>query len=75
VKLRPEGTKGFVPLKKRWVVERTNAWNGRCRRHSKDYERKPESSAAMIRLSNVHLMLRRLAPPIERIFGYRSQVA
>ncbi len=75
VKMRPEGTKGFVPLRKRWVVERTNAWNGRWRRHSKDYERKIESSAAMIQISNVHLMLRRLAPSAERKFGYRSQVA
>ena len=39
VKTRPEGAKGFTPLAKRWVVERTNAWNGRCRRNSKDYER------------------------------------
>ena len=48
VKTRPEGSKGFTPLEKRWVVERTNAWHGRYRRHSKDYERKPESSGAMI---------------------------
>ena len=39
VQTRPEGTKGFTPLEKRWVVERTNAWNGRPRRNSKDYER------------------------------------
>ncbi|MEX0643595.1 MAG: IS5 family transposase [Pirellulales bacterium] len=75
VKMRPEGTKGFVPLKKRWVVERTNAWNGRCRRHSKDYERTVASSTAMIRVSNVHLMLRRLAPAAERKFGYRARAA
>ena len=37
VKARPEGTQGFTPLTKRWVVERTNAWNGRYRRNSKDY--------------------------------------
>ena len=41
VKKRPAGSQGFTPLEKRWVVERTNAWNGRCRRHSKDYERRP----------------------------------
>ena len=35
------GGAGFTPLEKRWVVERTNAWNGRCRRNSKDYERHP----------------------------------
>jgi putative transposase len=33
VKTRPEGTKGFTPREKRWVVERTNAWHGRSRRH------------------------------------------
>jgi len=75
VKMRPEGTKGFTPLKKRWVVERTNAWNGRCRRHSKDYERTVESSAAMIQVSNSHLMLRRLAPSADRKFGYRARAA
>jgi putative transposase len=33
---RPPGAKGFVLLPKRWVVERTFAWLGRCRRHSRD---------------------------------------
>ena len=62
VKTRPEGAKGFTPLEKRWVVERTNTWNGRYRRNSKDYERKPASSPAMIHMSPIHLMLNRLAP-------------
>ena len=75
VKTRPEGSKGFTPLEKRWVVERTNAWNGRSRRHSKDYERKPESSAAMIYLSNIHLMLRRLTSHSRPEFHYRSVTA
>ena len=70
VSTRPEGTKGFTPLRKRWVVERTNAWNGRSRRNSKDYERRVESSAAMIQISNVHLMLRRLAPVAQPKFNY-----
>jgi putative transposase len=72
VKTRPEGTRGFTPLKKRWVVERTNAWNGRCRRHSKDYERRIESSAAMIQISNIHLMLRRLSPVSRPAFHYQA---
>jgi len=72
VNARPEGTKGFLPVRKRWVVERTNAWNGRARRNSKDYERKPESAAAMIHLSNIHLMLRKLAPSTQREFRYDS---
>jgi putative transposase len=62
IRLRPEGAKGFVPLPKRWVVERTFAWFGRSRRLSKDYERTTTSSAAMVRISCVHGMLRKLAP-------------
>ena len=61
VKARPEGMRGFTPLEKRWVIERTNAWNGRYRRNSKDYERSVEASMAMIQISNIHLMLNRLA--------------
>jgi putative transposase len=72
VKSRPEGTRGFTPLEKRWVVERTNAWNGRCRRNSKDYERRVESSAAMIHISNIHLMLRRLSPVSRPAFHYQT---
>ena len=72
VKLRPEDAEGFVPLAKRWVVERTNAWNGRCRRHSKDYERTVASSEGMIQVSNIHLMLRRLAPVEMPQFNYRT---
>jgi putative transposase len=75
VKTRPEGSKGFTPLEKRWVVERTNAWNGRSRRNSKDYERKPESSAAMIYISNIHLMLRRLTSHPRPEFHYRNVAA
>ena len=32
VQARPAGIKGFTPLEKRWVIERTNAWHGRYRR-------------------------------------------
>jgi putative transposase len=75
VKTRPEGTKGFTPLEKRWVVERTNAWNGRSRRNSKDYERSVESSTAMIQIGNIHLMLNRLAPCSYPEFHYRKNAA
>jgi putative transposase len=64
------GVKGFVVIRKRWVVERTNAWNGRARRNSKDYERKPQSSEAMIMISNIQLFLRRLAPSPKPAFRY-----
>ena len=59
---RPEGAKGFQVLPRRWVVERTFAWLGRYRRLSKDYERQPESSEALIYIAMIHLMLRRLEP-------------
>jgi putative transposase len=75
VKTRPEGTRGFPPLEKRWVVERTNAWKGRSRRNSKDYERSTESSTAMIQISNINLMLNRLAPCSHHDFHYRTNAA
>lgn len=60
IKSRPPGKKGFVLLKWRWVVERTFAWIGRCRVHSRDYERLTESSEAQVQISMIQLMLRRL---------------
>ncbi len=60
---RPPDTEGFKPLKIRWVVERTHAWFGRYRRHSKDYERRTDSSESMILMSSMSLMLNRLQPP------------
>lgn len=59
--LRPEASKGFVLLKKRWVVERTFGWFNWYRRLSKDYERKPASAEAMIYIAMIRLMVRRLA--------------
>jgi putative transposase len=59
---RPPGSEGFVKLPRRWVVERTFAWLGRYRRHSRDYERFSESSEAMIKVSSIHRMLRLLQP-------------
>jgi putative transposase len=67
VKTREPGTRGFAVLPKRWVVERTNAWNGKARRNSKDYERIPESSAAMIEITNIHLFLNPLSPTLEPV--------
>jgi putative transposase len=75
IKTRPEGSTGFTPLRKRWVVERTNAWNGRDRRNSKDYERKPASSTVMIQISDINLMINRLAPCPQPAFRYRQKVA
>jgi putative transposase len=59
---RPAGSKGFVLLHRRWVVERTFAWLGRYRRNSRDYEWYPQTSEAMLRVSSIHRMLRLLKP-------------
>ena len=59
---RSADTRGFKVLPKRWIVERTFAWLGRYRRHSKDYEALTASSQAMILISMINLMLHRLAP-------------
>ena len=59
---RPPGSMGFVQLPRRWVVERTFAWLGRHRRHSRNYEYYAESSESMIRISSIHRMLRLLKP-------------
>lgn len=60
--LRSSGVKGFEPLPRRWVVERTFAWLSRCRRLARDYETRPQSSEALILLAMSRLMLLRLAP-------------
>jgi len=60
VKGRPPGAKGFVLIKKRWIVERTFAWLGFNRRLSKDYERTVASSEARVRIAAMGMMLRRL---------------
>lgn len=57
---RPPSTKGFVPLKIRWIVERTFAWFNFFRRLSKDYEKTIESSAAWIFLANSQIILSRI---------------
>jgi putative transposase len=60
VKSRPPCAKGFVLLKKRWIVERTFAWLGFNRRLSKDYERTVRSSETRVRIAAIGMMLKRL---------------
>ena len=59
---RPPESEGFVKVPKRWVAERSFAWFGRDRCHSKDYEWHTSSSEAWIRISSIRGMLNRLAP-------------
>jgi putative transposase len=71
---RPPAAQGFVLLPKRWVVERTFAWLGRSRRLSKDYEVRTDSSESMVRISSIHLLLRRLEPST-RYAPFQHQLA
>ena len=61
VVLRPEQTKGFVLLKKRWVGERTFGWLMGCRRLVRAYEFLPETAETFIYLAMIRIMVRRLA--------------
>lgn len=58
---RSDTAEGFEVLPRRWVVERTFAWLGRCRRLAKDWERSIESSTAWANIASVRMMTRRLA--------------
>jgi len=60
---RSDQAKGFEVLPKRWVVERTFAWFGRCRRLAKDFENLSRNAVAFLRLASIRLMLRRLCNP------------
>jgi transposase len=58
----PEAKRGFVLLPRRWVVERSFAWATRFRRLVKDYERLPETLAALHLVAFVCLMLGKAVP-------------
>ena len=60
---RSDQAKGFVTLPKRWIVERTLAWLGRCRRLAKDWECLNRKALAFLRLASIRLMLRKLCNP------------
>ena len=51
----------FVVLPKRWIVERTFGWLGRCRRLAKDFENLARSHLAFVQLAMIRLMMRRIA--------------
>ncbi len=61
VVLRSQEAKGFVLLKKRWVVERTFGWLMGCRRLVRDYELLPATSETFIYLAMIRIMVQRLA--------------
>ncbi len=58
---RCDAAKGFVLLPRRWVVERTFAWLGRCRRLAKDWEKSIESSTAWTTIAHICRLTRLIA--------------
>ncbi|MCH4543868.1 MULTISPECIES: IS5 family transposase [Brucella/Ochrobactrum group] len=58
---RSDQANGFEALPRRWVVERTFAWLGRCRRLAKDFEKTIASSEAWIYIANIRFLTRRIA--------------
>ena len=53
--------RGFKPIPKRWVIERTHAWTDRSRRMAKDFDQRCDVSEAWVWLAHGTLNLRRLA--------------
>src|SRR5215207_3833724 len=60
---RSDAVKGFAVLKRRWVVERTFGWLGRCRRLAKDFEASIERAVAWNFIAHIRMLTRRLARP------------
>jgi transposase len=58
---RSDTAKGFEVLPRRWVVERTFAWLGRCRRLAKDWEKSIQSSTAWTLIASIRMLTRRTA--------------
>ncbi|MCQ9148479.1 MULTISPECIES: IS5 family transposase [Brucella/Ochrobactrum group] len=58
---RSDHAEGFKLLPRRWVVERTFAWLGRCRRLAKDFEKTVASAEAWVYIANIRLLTRRIA--------------
>jgi hypothetical protein len=55
------GKSGFVPVKMRWIVERSNAWVERCKILVKNFERTLFNATTKLNLCFLRLMLIRLA--------------
>jgi transposase len=58
---RSDTAQGFEVLPRRWVVERTFAWLGRCRRLAKDFEATIASAVAWAFVAHIRILTRRLA--------------
>jgi len=58
---RPRGVTGFIVIARRWVVERTFAWLGRCRRLARDWEASIASADAWVLIAAIRRSARYIA--------------
>ena len=58
---RPNKATGFVVIARRWVVERTFTWLGRCRRLAKDWEKTISSSKSWLLIAAIRRTSRNIA--------------
>jgi transposase len=58
---RANDAKGFVLVRRRWIVEWSFVWLGRCRRLAKDFEASIASAEAWILVASIRLLTRRVA--------------
>jgi putative transposase len=63
---RTESVGSFKPEPRRWVIERTFAWFGRCRRLAKDFEKTIISAEAWIMMASIRVLSRRLGRALPR---------
>jgi putative transposase len=63
---RTESVGSFKPEPRRWVIERTFAWFGRCRRLAKDFEKTITSAEAWIMMASIRVLSRRLGRAFPR---------
>lgn len=64
---RTESVGSFKPEPRRWVIERTFAWFGRCRRLAKDFEKTIASAEAWIMMASIRVLSRRLGRALARV--------
>lgn len=55
-----KGQSGFVPVAKRWIIERSNAWMERCKILVKNYEKTLKNANTKIQLCFLRIALKSL---------------